>query len=82
MFSFAGHVHMDLCPGSGLGLGCVLATVARPRLHAAAVLHVVWGQEVSEAKLAQMLLCQSLVPGSTASFFSLWSVHRGLDQTP
>lgn len=25
MFSFAEHMHIELCPGSGLGLGCVLA---------------------------------------------------------
>ena len=46
MFRFMGHMHMELCPGSGLGLEmcpgleALPAAVAGQRLQAAAVLHV------------------------------------------
>lgn len=56
-----------MCPS----IEALLAAVADLRLQAVAVLFVGCGLEVSGAKPAQTLLCQNLVPGSTAFYSSL-----------
>lgn len=65
-----------MCPG----IKVLPIVVDGLRLQRVAVL---WGQEVFEAKPAQKLLCQCLVPGSTASSSSsLWALRLPLIKPP